>query len=448
MAVFREQGRPFRFASSDAVSPRPTREAPHRHTAQRRDRSGAGALIASLVVVLLALSSQPSSQAVTRTAASCAQSDVAAAISAASHGNIVQVPAGTCSWSGLSINKAIHLRGAGVGQSRITLSGDNTVTKHSAGLTRVSGFGFSKSGGGNGSKGWTVRGAWQGAEPVIFSGNSYSIDASGLFLIEVAGGVIIADSAFSGGWDDSFVQVSDMTAGSWGTADTIGNRDATGRLNLYVESNTFVGGTNQGIDADNGTRLVYRYNTLTTASVNSHGMDSSPVGVRHWEIYNNTFIHPGSSCTTQPLCNQNWLILMRGGTGVITDNQFADIAGSYWGNKSEINFWIRGAEDARPQGSCSNVQYPVPRQVGQNHNGSSYFTDPIRIWNNSGAQVISAEWRFNNPCGLTFSNFWQLDRDYSLSPRPGYVKFRYPHPFLAGSALTAPAPPSNVRIVR
>jgi hypothetical protein len=270
--------------------------------------------------------------------------------------------------------------------------------------------------------------------------------------VAVAGGVIIAESSFTGGWDDSFLKLTDAqdSDGSWRTADTIGTRDTNGRLNIYVESNTFTGGTNQGIDADSASRLVYRYNTLTTSSVNSHGWDTSPVGVRHWEIYNNTFVHPGSSCTTQ-LCNQNWLILMRGGTGVITDNKFVDIAGGYWGNKPELHFWVRGAEDARPQGSCSNVKYPVPQQIGQNYNGTSYFTDPVRIWNNTGTQAIVGDWSANNPCGFTFSDFWKLDRDYALSARPGYVKYPYPHPALSGGstpAPPAPAAPTSVRIVR
>jgi hypothetical protein len=154
--------------------------------------------------------------------------------------------------------------------------------------------------------------------------------------------------------------------------------------------------------------------------------------VRHWEVYNNTFAHPGGSCSTD-LCNQNWLILMRGATGVITDNVFAAIAGEFWGGKDPVHFWIRGAEDNRPQGSCGSVSYPVPRQVGQNHNGTSYFTDPIRIWNNTGPyEGPYADWHFGNPCGLTFSTFWQEGRDYTDDiARPGYTKYTYPHPLLA-----------------
>jgi hypothetical protein len=408
---------------------------------------GAGFLLVAFITIL---ASGDFPLAATITASSCQQSAVSAAISSANPGDVVQVPAGSCSWSGLNINKAIHLRGAGTGQTRITLSAGNSVTKQSSGVTRISGFGFSKSGGGNASQAFYINGPWPSGDPVIFHDNSFTISNSGLFRVQVPGGVIFANNSFSGEWDDSFLQLKGEDMGSWSTADTIGTADTNGKRNIYIETNSFVGGTNQGIDADDGARVVVRYNTFDRSSVNSHGLDTSPVGVRHWEVYNNKFTHPGGSCTTQ-LCNQSWFILMRGATGVITENSFTDIAGGYWGGKPEIAFWIRGAEDVRPQGSCSSVRYPVPRQVGQNHNGSSYFTDPIRIWNNSGAQEVYADWHFGNPCGLRFSDFWQSGRDYATSARPGYAKYAYPHPLLSGSTTPpppAPAAPTQVRVLR
>ena len=389
------------------------------------------------------------STAATINASSCSQSNVSAAISSAANGDVVQVPAGTCSWSGLSIAKPIHLKGAGVGKTNITLSG-NTVTKQAGGVIRVTDFSFSKSGGGTGSKGFTVTGSWKNAQPVVFQNNAFTISNSGLFHLTVAGGVIIAENSFTGDWDDSFIQPkhSNDSEQSWASADTMGTRDTTGTLNHYIENNTFYGGTNQGIDCDDAARCVYRYNTLTYSSFNTHGMDTSPVGVRHFEVYRNTFIHNGG---TSQIANQSWAIWIRGGTGVIFSNQIADIAGSYWGNKAELNFAIRGAEDARPQGSCSNVKYPVPRQLGQNHNGSNYFTDPIYIWGNTGAVSINAGWDWGNPCGLTWSTFFQWGRDAvnTGTPKPGYTAYPYPHPLTQGGSSTPPAAlqaPANLRL--
>lgn len=386
-------------------------------------------------------------------ASSCAQSAVLSAINSASHGDTVAVPAGSCSWSGLTVNKAIHLRGAGIGSTSITLSGNNTINKQSAGVTRISGFSFTKSGGGNSSKGFHVQGSWRNAEPVVIENNDFQVSNSGLFMLSAAGGVIIAKNSFTGGWDDSFIQPKDPTDSerSWSTADSLGSRDANGKLNHYIEENTFYGGTNQGIDADDSTRVVYRYNTLTYSSFNTHGYATSSVGVRHFEVYNNIFLHPGGS---SQIANQNWAIWIRGGTGVIFNNQIADMAGSYWGNKPEFVLTIRGAEDARPQGACSNVSYPVPRQLGQNHNGNSYFTDPIYMWGNTGATAVNAGWNWGNPCGLTWSTFFQWGRDAvnTGTAKPGYTAYAYPHPLRSGGTTapppapdtTAPTTPSNL----
>jgi hypothetical protein len=380
----------------------------------------------------------------TRQASTCSVDAVQAAINGASAGDIVAVPPGSCSWSGLTLGKAIHLQGAGIGQTKITITGVNTITK-TTGITRMSGFSFIKNGGGSESKGFSIGGSWKGTQPLIIEKNDFTISNSGLFRLNVAGGVIIAGNSFTGGWDDSFIQPKDSgDTVSWSSPDTMGNKDTSGTLNHYIEDNTFYGGTNQGIDADDASRVVYRHNVLTYSSFNTHGLDTSPVGVRHFEVYNNTFIHDGASTA---IANQSWAIWIRGGTGVIFNNQIANLAGSYWGDKAEIKLSIRGAEDVRPQGACANVRYPVPRQLGQNHNGSSYFTDPIYIWGNTGSSVIGSGWGWGNPCGLTWSNFFQFGRDAvnSGAPKAGYSIYTYPHPLRAGTTTTTPpAPPSGL----
>ncbi|MEZ4222757.1 MAG: hypothetical protein R3B13_17585 [Polyangiaceae bacterium] len=362
-------------------------------------------------------------------AASCARSDVQAAIDAAAVGDIVDVPPGDCDWSGLVVAKALRLRGAGKGKTRITLTGDNSITKQQAGVVRISGFSFSKSGGGNESKGWTVTGAWKNAEPVVIENNEFTISGSGLFLIAAVGGVVIAANDFTGDWDDSFLQLKDTVdaEGSWSSADSLGARDTDGKLNHYVEDNTFYGGTNQGIDADDATRVVYRHNALTYSSFNTHGWASSPAGVRHFEVYANQFKHLGGS---EAIANQNWAIWIRGGSGVIFDNTLDDLAGSHWGQKDEIRLTIRGAEDDRPQGTCANTKYPVPHQIGQSHDGSKVTTDPLYLWGNQGAQAINAGWNWGNPCGFVFDDFFQWGRDAVKdgTPKPGYTPYAYPHP--------------------
>ncbi|MCL4785706.1 MAG: immunoglobulin domain-containing protein [Verrucomicrobia bacterium] len=378
-------------------------------------------------------------EAATINAASASQSDVASAINAASDGDTVIVPSGSGSWSGLSIAKAITLQGAGTNATVITLTGNNSITKDNGGATRVRGFRFIKSGGGNSSKGWTIGGSWLSADPVIFQTNHFDVSGSGLFLLDVPGGVIFSRCRFVGAWDDSFIQPKAQDGqNSWSTADTFGDRDTDGKRNHYVEDCDFYGGTNQGIDADDNTRVVYRYNILMYSSFNTHGWATSPAGVRHWEVYGNRFDHAGG---TSAIANQNWSVWIRGGTGFIYSNYFANIAGSEWGDKGEVKFTIRGAEDSRPQGACGSVKYPVPRQLGQSHDGTSYTTDPIRWYGNTGTMAITAGWNWGNPCGLTFSDFWQQNRDYVIgTPKSGYAPYTYPHPLVSGSTPVQNSP--------
>ena len=118
-------------------------------------------------------------------AASCSQNDVNNAINSASSGDTVTVPAGNCSWSGLSVAKAITLQGAGVGQTNISLNGTTTFTKQSAGVMRITGFSFSVSGGGDANKPLMINGSWLGAQPIVFANNSFNVSGSGLFRINV-----------------------------------------------------------------------------------------------------------------------------------------------------------------------------------------------------------------------------------------------------------------------
>ncbi len=91
-----------------------------------------------------------SSWAATINAASCQQADVQSAITAASAGDTVTVPAGKCTWNAtVTIDKGLSLIGAGSGVGGTTIKGSTanliiyTPTDLSANLLfRISGFKF------------------------------------------------------------------------------------------------------------------------------------------------------------------------------------------------------------------------------------------------------------------------------------------------------------------
>jgi hypothetical protein len=406
------------------------------------NRIKAGVILALLLNALL----NTTAQAANVSAVSCSATDVQNALNAASTGDTVMVPAGTCTWSNVSVNKPVVLKGAGVGQTNITVNGNQslTVTKQAAGVTRIQGFSFSASNLSGLPDPIVIQGSWLNAKPVIFQNNAFSMNSSSMFSISVAGGVIFSHNSFTGGWNDFSFSVKDLTnTNSWSVADSMGNHDSSGTMNIYIEDNTFYGQSNGTIDCDDNCRVVVRHNTFSYGGFNSHGDDTSPYGMRHFEIYSNNFLYPESSST---LANVSQTIWIRGGTGVIFNNTIADVIGQNWGDKPELKLSVRGAEDARPQGSCAQVSYRVPHQLGQNNNGTGDFTDPIYIWGNTGTLGISEGWVWGNPCGLTWSTFFQWNRDAvsGSTAKPGYTPYTYPHP-LAVSGAPLP-PPGNLTV--
>lgn len=392
----------------------------------------------AILTSFLSLAVMQYSLAATINAASCSTSAVQNAMSSAQPGDIVAVPSGNCTWSSFNISDGIHVRGAGTGLTNITLSGTITINKHSSRSVELSGFSFFKSGGGNASRMFRVTGQWQNEPPLIHD-NEFIVNGAGIFRYETNGGVVY-NNLFRGQWDDSAFQhkIDDDTQ-SWSTADTMGTRDSNGKRNLYVEDNVFEGMANQATDFDDAARVVFRYNTLNNASFNSHGLATSPIGVRHYEIYNNTFNYTDKSV------NQNWHIWLRGGTGVIFDNDIEDINGTQWGNKTELHLSVRAAVDGGVAGCCRT--WACDHQIGQNHDGSSQFLDALTLWNNSGTVSYSLSDNWSNSCGQDMRDFLQNGRDFvfSSSPKSGYTSYPYPHPLRTN--VVRPNAPQDLTVV-
>src|ERR1043166_577146 len=70
-----------------------------------------------VVSVFLSLAYTGAGYAATINAATCSTADVQSAITSATTGDTVIIPAGTCTWtSGVTLNKGITVRGAGAGR--------------------------------------------------------------------------------------------------------------------------------------------------------------------------------------------------------------------------------------------------------------------------------------------------------------------------------------------
>jgi hypothetical protein len=413
--------------------PQPKRSFPHK-TAKW--------LVACLPPVL-ALAFASSADAATSRAASCSRTDVASALSAARPGDTVQVPAGTCSWSGGIAFSGIQLVGAGsTTAGTVITAGEVSMEKHASSYTRLSGFRFT------GTDPHVQVGGAPGAKPYIIDNNYIRADVSGRAVhLRANGGVVHHNEVTAVNWTTASV-FGIMTSEDWSQAPTFGVDDATGERNTYFEDNTYTNISEVALDGDVGSRVVIRHNTYIDSSFTFHGgspSDSSPNGgVRQFEVYGNTFTRVSNAV---PINKWVWV---RGGTGVIANNVMARADspdGRSYPNKVEIRLSL-----ACPTG------YPVQYQVGQSSpSPQNPPSRPLLIFGNTGAGTADANFIDVNSsdtaggsCGSPGS-YIQPGRDYVLGNTWGWKPYTYPHPLVTG-AVTAPsnisvlAPPNNLRV--
>ena len=442
------------------------------------------------------------------TASSCSSTDVQTAINAATAGQTVNVPAcagGLITWglNSVTIAKAITLNGAGQGVTNITLNAISSVniTKQTTGPTRIQNISFTGTNNNTFPHFIHIGGPWPNGQPVIFQNVTFNAFSGSMVGAQTPGGVIFSHIHFIGQWDNDLIAMKDTGTTSWTTADTFGTRDTTGFANFYIEDSDFIGGSNGVTDCDDSCRMVVRHNTFgingqDSGGINSHGDDSSPEGMRQFEIYSNSFNFPDKTCpggSSTSLSNINQWMWIRGASGMIWGNNIQHLQSTCWGTKAAIKLSNRGIEDDRPGGiPCSAVTYPTRHQIGQNNNGSADFTDPINVWANTSIDIISGQpnvilsagfvpfvGTIANPCfsvyqslgyGSTdadqWSHFFQFPRDAvnttlgtnlcnntsegctvegaGGTPKAGYAPFPYPHPLVSGQSVVPPSPPTTL----
>lgn len=344
-------------------------------------------------------------------AATCDFSSVQAAVDKALEGWTVSIPAGDCNWGSneLRIQKGIHVKGAGKDITTIRRSGyvdksQFVFTFDCSAGAQVRFSDMTLVGNGNGSiqdnglgllnscvdfKVWNtkftkfvqsaieVRGDASKQRGVIFQNdflNNYSADLANLGYAVVVYG-----------------------SGTWPALE-LGTQNA-----VFIEQN-YMTGNRHDVASNNGSRYVFRYNTVIGDSstkdfqmIDAHGLDYHPRGSRQFEIYENTI----SSNINDP---NAWVlhrsaINVRGGSGVIFNNK----VGQRISRTVELD--VSGS-------SCGT--YPATDQLSE-----------LYIWNNTAHDDYGyTTGGIDNNCPSTIG----LNRDYFPTPKTDYQPYTYPHP--------------------
>jgi hypothetical protein len=277
------------------------------------------------------------------------------------------------------------------------------------------------------------------------------------------------------------LQPYDLTA--WTTPSYFGMKDTTGENNFYVEDSDFHAYLN-AVDNDEGARSVFRYSTFNNAGFGTHGADTSPLGQRYFEYYNNVGVYNGyNDGTTFPM---NWWFFVRGGTYVIFNNTLPPLVSTDYGTKLSVDMIVMNLQrNAGPNpcwgaGTSGGADYYAPRQVGMGYVtgtghdglGSSTYSatsfgypsplyagdsEPAYIWGNSQqplSNVGTTDYGTGNSDSCTgttdtSAHYIVSGRDYinSTTAKPGYTPYTYPHPLRTGSTTSTngPASPSGLQ---
>jgi len=432
-----------------------------------------------LVVNLVFISS---GVAATIKSESCSQTDVQAAITAASDGDIVLIPSGSCVWTaGVKwTDKNISVIGAGMENTIIT--GDGTkfdITPATKSSFRVSGMTLSGNTAnqvivlrGNVAKVYTK--GWR-IDHIRFyyTGNASTVNA---FLIQGVTWGLIDHCTFDGSGYGIMSIKSYLERDATATPPIMGSYAHSLPLNLgtdeaiYFEDNNvnFSGSTAISFvfDLNFGGNVVVRHNAIKGTYMQTHSARGDYRGGIKFEIYNNTFDGDGFI----------WPAMFRSGTGVIFNNTVS----GYRINNFIIDNQRTCLDYAGALGRCngSNIYdgnnageygWPCVDQIGRGQGAlGSQPSVPLYAWNNGTTSTCATGGTCNNTSVIKVNSDFDLCISAPLpiltshlkttgdasphaggvldyvnngsTPKPGYIPYNYPHPLnVSATTISAPA---------
>ncbi len=271
-----------------------------------------------------------SARAATRTAKTCSQQDVQAAIDAAQDGDTVVVPAGTSEYKTITPrspvliikNRGIALIGAGIGRTILRDLSFDPKNPWSGGLIhaeggsgkalRISGFTFDGTGIQDAGKPAiiNIHGAYADLriDHCQFLNVNGAIMTSGLMrgVVDHCRYELMEDHALG---NPCFYWMGGTGAAAWKTAVRLGSADAIYIEDCHVEFHNPRSNDSPALPTMDGARAVFRHNTVHDGFLEFFGVDSRPRGTVSFEVYDNTF-------TGKCFC----AIGLKGGTGVVFNN--------------------------------------------------------------------------------------------------------------------------------
>ena len=382
-------------------------------------------LLALCLAILAATYAMPCSAKVIK-ARSGLTADLQAAIYRAQTGDTIVVPAGRFPFTGKVLAPdGIHIKGAGRDATYLIMSGPSTRGYAMITVDARTGRPFIFSGitlqgrldqlqGANRQtavtkvqdQGLLIKGAAKDVQ--IYDSRFTKFTRAGIELIGSQGSApgeqtgVIYHNEFIDNWY-TYLGYGVAVVGSpasWRRPVRLGTADA-----IFVEDNLFRR-NRHCVTSSNGGNFVARHNLVEdnyqdAAAFDAHGLVPSwPRGTRTVEIYQNTVRNS----------IRRWAgAQIRGGSGVVWGNHWSGVTHG-------VVLTLENPPRSRPL-----VSYPALDQIGN--------PGRVYVWDNVPDDVFVTP--TPNSRGI---DYWlRQDRDYFLSPKPGYEPYPYPHPLRAVS---------------
>lgn len=359
------------------------------------------------------------------------QTDVQSKLDRAANGDVVTIPAGTFTWSGVRARTGVTIQGAGPDRTRIK----STAEPHDYGAARALWVEV----GSSPTRVTQIRfdGCWLLGISGPKTGSTYRVDncifdggTLQVVILEASGNGpgLIDHCTFSGGGASELIHNMGMGAGNKaGWADDV--NPGTDQA-LYVENCTFsknpledayFWGTS-GLQGYYGSRTVMRHCKLNAAHIDQHGTAGS-VGARWFEFYDNVFHVPPPHDNYEGMAQSDYIAL-RGGSGVVFNNTVT--GHNLWGNGVITIYDENGGSEPLYLGRGIN-QNPSPVYIWHNF---QYDGTPMRAVASSDNVKENRDFFVSDSKPGTMKR-WQKTSD-NANTTFSYTPYQYPHPLNDG----------------
>ncbi len=369
------------------------------------------------------------------TADTCSRADVLTAYTAASDGDVVEIPEGECTWtSSFAVGKSLTMQGAGIDVTILTddaasINGIFNLGSNTAGKVRLTGMTILKgTGNGIGIRMTANKSATIEVDNIKLDGDWYpgsnnhmkifGADEGAAFPIVIHNNEIIVDNSAS----EIILIIGDSNGvPSWGAP-----TDLETLTQVYIEDNTFTmsgaprSSSGKPIHLGFGGRAVFRHNTVYNMYL--FDIHDGSEGGRHFVVNDNALI-----------IESGWSVdvatAIRNGTGYLYNNVITE-QGTI-PDSLQIKFY---ALEQSTSGCCTPSGGPPEFCSSQPGRGEDDALEPLYEYNNTKFSGTDMDFSVSNWVGdcepdLDPNTYLIENRDYYNDTQwPGYVEAEYPHP--------------------